>query len=109
MTYSFFELNANFQKKIYFKEGKAPKCIGDSQHIQNFIETFDQKSCAYSESSKFLFCMHPKCDFDVSKKKASHSPCLGPFQVQFVPDSTFVRQTVDRNRGSTTAPTTRRQ
>ena len=51
--------------------------------------------------------MHPKCDFDVSKKKKPSSQVvhflLGPFKVRFGSDSTFVGQTVDRNRGSTTA------
>ena len=53
--------------------------------------------------------MHPKCDFDASKKKKPSSQVvhflffLGPFQVRFGSDSTFVGQTVDRNRGSTTA------
>ena len=108
MTYSFFELNANFQKKSISKKEKHRNVSVTRSISKTLLKLLIRKVALTLKAPSFFFACIPNVILMLAKKKASHSPCLGPFQVQFGPDSTFVRQTVDRSRGSTTAPTTRR-
>ena len=96
-----------FRKKSISKKEKHRNVSVTRSISKTLLKLLIRKVALTLKAPSFFFACIPNVILMLAKK-ASHSPCLGPFQVQFVPDSTFVRQTVDRNSGSTTAPTTRR-
>ena len=82
MTYSFFELNANFQKKSISKEEKHRNVSVTRSISKTLLKLLIRKVALTLKAPSFFFACIPNVILMLAKK-ASHSPCLGPFQVQF--------------------------